>query len=174
MIHIHTIRFIPFFIQKTFLLKYLWKPSNLCQQHLSERGVDSIIELLSAYVTMEIRQSDLQEVANLILSAAKGHNRPVTSISGERMTGKIECAQYLHSFKITRELLSIILSLVRSADPNTIEGIATVLEPEWFEALLTQAGEATSVLSILILVRLCFFAFFFCFQSNLPFLGLRF
>jgi hypothetical protein len=139
---------------------------HLCQQHLSERGVDSVIELLSAYVTMEIRQSDLQEVANLILSAAKGHNRPVTTISGERTTGKIECAQHSHSFKITRELLSIILSLVRSAEPNTIEGIATVLEPEWFEALLTQAGEATSVLSILILVRLCFFTSI----SNLIFL----
>jgi hypothetical protein len=130
---------------------------HLCQQHLSERGVDSIVELLAAYVTMEMRQSDLQEVANLILSAAKGHNRPVASTSGERAIGKIECA---HSFKITRELLSIILSLVRSSDPNTIESIAAVVEPAWFEALLTQVGEKPSVLSILILVRTHCFVFF--------------
>ena len=119
---------------------------HLCQQHLIVDCVDSIIELLAAIVTMEMRQFDLQEIANLILLAAKPPNRPLRSVTNA------DSSQPVQSDKITRELLSIVLQLVRGADTSTIEAIAAVLEPAWFGALLTRSDNVTT-LSTLILVR---------------------
>ena len=124
---------------------------HLCQQHLVESGVESIIELLAAYVNMEIRQSDLQEIANLILLAVKGQSRPRT----ESKVPISDLGQPVQEPKITRELLSIILQLVRTSEANSIDIIAAVLEPAWFGALLVQTSDVTTI-SILILVS-CWF-----------------
>jgi hypothetical protein len=120
---------------------------HLCQQHLTASGVDSIIQLLTTFVTMEMRQFDLQEMANIILLAAKTQNRSMGWV-----VANADHSQPVQSDKIMRELLSVILQLVRGADATTIEAIAAVLEPAWFGSLLAQSENVTTV-SILIMVK---------------------